>query len=78
MKKELTKFICIKNIFLWTIISILACIAVGKFIQNLMIEIATGANFFIPGITALFILILCILIFAVTRVIKYIRLIRNL
>ncbi len=78
MKKELTKFICLKNILTWAVISLLACFALWKFIENLVADIKTGSNFFIPGILVLFAVIAAVLIFAVTRVKKYMRLLHDL
>jgi len=78
MKKTITAFICIKNSITWGVISICCLIAIGVFVKNTINSISAGEEIFLPGIGILTLVVAAFLIFGITRVIKYIRLLRNL
>jgi hypothetical protein len=73
MKNGIAKVIFVKNILIWGIISICCIIALGTFIQRTYEGFSSGEEIFLPGILILGIVILGLLVFSITRVIKYIN-----
>ena len=78
MKKAISKAICIKNISICTVISSCCILAIGTFIKLFFESLSTGEEIFIPGVLALGLAILVILVFSVTRVIKQIYIFRQI
>ncbi len=76
MKKIITKAVCIKNIITWTVISLLCVLVLIVFVKKLIEGLTNNTELFIPGISLLFAVAILFLIFGITRIIKYIRLIK--
>ena len=74
MRTAISKAICIKNIFVWGVISFACIIAIVTFARQFMPDVATGSDIFIPGILVLVGAVILLFIFGITRVIKYIKL----
>ena len=78
MKKTITAFIYIRDCIIWGVISICCLIAIGIFVKNTIISISAGEKIFLPGVGILTLAVVALLIFGITRVIKYIRLLKKL
>jgi hypothetical protein len=74
MRKAISKAIFIKNIVFYSVLSCVGVIALATIAKELLQSVAAGEEIFIPGIAALILAVLLVLLFAVTRVIKYTRL----
>ncbi len=77
-EKIISKAVCIKNITVFSFVTLTCVLVLGVFVVKLMEDIAEGAELFIPGITVLFVAAIFVLVFAVSRVVKYIRLLKQL
>jgi hypothetical protein len=77
MKKVLSSFICIKNCVIWTVISLCCVLAIGVFVKNTVEGMSAGEDLFLPGILILTLAVVALLIFGITRVIKYVRLLKK-
>jgi len=73
MKESVKKFIFIKNLIVWGIISLCCIVAIGTFIKLFIEDRAAGKDIFLPGVLVLTIVVLGLLAFSITRVIKYIK-----
>lgn len=71
------KVIFIKNVIIWLVIFVCGCIVMGVFIQNLVADLSSGVEIFIPGVSVLMIVVLAASVFAATRVVKYIKLLAS-
>ncbi len=78
MKKMLSKAGCIYNITVFSLVTLTCMLVLGVFVVKLMEDLAEGAELFIPGISVLFLAAILVLLFAVSRIIKYIRLLKQL
>ena len=78
MKKTITALICVKNSITWGIISICCLIALGVLVKLAIASISAGEKIFWPGVGILALAVIALLIFGITRVMKYIRLMKNL
>lgn len=77
MKNIVKKSVITYNIILWTILSLLGLIALGKYLQLFINDLSNDADIFIPGIIILVSVTLLLEFFFITRVIKYVKLIKN-
>ena len=78
MKKLISIVIFIKNLVIWAVISLCCVLAIGNFIKMLINDIAEGRKIFLPGVIILAAAVLALLFFGITRVIKYIKLIKSI
>ncbi len=78
MKKTISKAVCIKNITVFSFVTLTCVLVLSVFAVKLMEDLAEGAELFIPGIGVLFLAAVLVLVFAVSRVVKYIRLLKQL
>jgi hypothetical protein len=78
MRKAVSKIICIKNFVIWAVISLCCILAIGNFIKLFINDISEGKEIFFPGVIILVIIVSALLFFGITRIIKYIKLIRSL
>lgn len=76
MKRTFTKARCIHNITVFSFVTLTGILVSAVFVLKLIEDIEKGKELFIPGIAALFAGILLVLIFSVTRIVKYIRLLK--
>ncbi len=74
------KFIYVKNIITWTVIFISSLMVLRVFVRNLIRDISNNEKLFTPGVVFAFafVIVILVLVFSVTRVVKYIKLIREL
>ena len=74
------KFIFIKNTITWTVIFISSLMVLRVFVRNLIRDISNNEKLFTPGVVFAFafVIVILVLVFSVTRVVKYIKLIREL
>ncbi|MGF6905808.1 hypothetical protein [Fusobacterium sp. PH5-44] len=77
MKNIVKKSVITYNIILWTIFSLLGLIAIGKYFQLFLNDLSNKADIFIPGVVILVAITLLLEFFFITRVIKYIKLMKN-
>lgn len=77
MKKTISKAVCIKNITVFSFVTLTCVLVLSVFAVKLMEDLAEGAELFIPGITVLFAVVILVFIFSVTRIVKYIRLLKR-
>ncbi len=77
MKRMITKANCINNITVFSLVTLTCILVTGVFVVKLLEDMEEGAALFIPGIIALFAGVLLVLIFSITRIIKYIRLLKQ-
>lgn len=77
MKRMITKANCINNITVFSLVTLTCILVTGVFVVKLMEDMEEGTALFIPGIIALFAGVLLVLIFSITRIIKYIRLLKQ-
>jgi hypothetical protein len=73
LRNGISKVIYVKNIVIWGVIGLGCILALGIFIKNFFENMATGEEVFIPGVLVLVIAVLGLLVFSITRVIKYIN-----
>lgn len=66
----------IYKILIWSVISILGIFVEIKFIGFFIRDTAAGKDIFIPGVLILMLGISVVAVFAVTRVIKYVKILR--
>ena len=78
MKKTIGSVICLKNIFIWAMISLGCLIAFGTSIRNLLELIAKGEEIFLPGIAVFFAVVILFSAYSVTRVIKHVKLLKEI
>lgn len=78
MKKTISKAVCIKNITVFSFVTLTCVLVLSVFAVKLMEDLAKGAELFIPGISILFLAAVLVLVFAVSRIVKYIRLLKQL
>lgn len=71
------KGLLIKNLSTWLLLLAMCVIALGKIISLLVADLQAGADPFWPGVAVLFLVIVLLLAFSVTRIIKYIRRIKE-
>ena len=76
MKKDISKVIYIKNVVVWVVISCCCIVAVGTFVKKFFEDVSAGNEIFLPGVSILVSVVLGILVFGITRVIKYINRLR--
>ena len=74
------KFIYVKNIITWTVIFISSLMVLRVFVRNLIRDISNNEKLFTPGVVFAFafVIVILVLVFSVIRVVKYIKLIREL
>ena len=77
MKNIVKKSVITYNIILWTILSLLGLVALGKYLQLFINDLSNDTDIFIPGIIILVSVTLLLELFFITRVIKYVKLIKN-
>ncbi|MDR3281215.1 MAG: hypothetical protein LBT23_11965 [Synergistaceae bacterium] len=77
MSESLAKIIFLKRIAIWSFVSFCGAVAFVAIIRKTVEAVASGEEFFIPGIAVLTAGVLLVLVFGVTRVIKYIKLFRG-
>jgi uncharacterized membrane protein len=78
VRKAVSKMICIKNFVIWAVISLCCILAIGNFIKLFINDISEGKEIFLPGVIILVIVVSALLFFSITRIIKYVKLIRSL
>jgi hypothetical protein len=82
IKGDYMKFIYVKNIITWTVIFISSLMVLRVFVRNLIRDISNNEKLFTPGVVFAFafafVIVILVLVFSVTRVVKYIKLIREL
>lgn len=78
MRKIITKVRCINNITVFSFLTLTCMLVLGVFVMKLVEDIAKGAELFMPGIAVLFVGGILVLLFSITRIIKYIRLLKQL
>jgi hypothetical protein len=67
-----------KNFVVWTVISLCCILAIGNFVKLFIDDISEGKEIFLPGVIILVVAVSTLLFFGLTRIIKYIKLIRSL
>ena len=77
MKNSVRQVFRLYNFIIWTILSILGLIALGKILHLAILDIASQKEIFIPGVIALILGALLIEAFFITRMIKYIKMFMN-
>ncbi len=77
MKKAITKVRCISNIPVFSFLTLTCMLVLGVFIMKLAEDITHKTELFIPGIAVLFTFAIFVLIFSITRIIKYIKLLKK-
>jgi hypothetical protein len=73
LRNGISKAIYVKNIVIWGVIGLGCILAIGIFSKNFFESMAAGEEVFIPGVLVLVIAVLGLLVFSITRVIKYIN-----
>jgi hypothetical protein len=76
MKKGIAKAIYIKNVVVWVAISCCCIVAFGTFANKFFEDLSAGNEIFIPGVSILVAVVVGLLIFSITRIIKYINRLR--
>ncbi|GHV35198.1 hypothetical protein FACS1894187_07390 [Synergistales bacterium] len=77
MRKTISAALLLRDIAAWTVISAGCLVALGTFIGLYVSSVNSGEEIFLPGVLLLFAAAAMILIFGVTRVIKYVKLFRQ-
>jgi FtsH-binding integral membrane protein len=77
MKKGISTVIYIKNVVIWVIITCFCVIAMVVFAREFFKDLSAGREIFLPGVVVLVGAVLCLLVFSVTRVKKYIKYLRQ-
>jgi hypothetical protein len=77
VRNTIAKAIYIKNIVTFTVVSCLGIVALVTLGKELAASLSAGEEIFIPGVALLILAVLLVFLFAVTRVIKYVRLCRG-
>lgn len=72
-KNIVVKALRIKKIAIWSAISCGCIIALVQWARAFMAGTARGEEIFIPGVLALTVVVLLVLTYAITRVIKYVK-----
>ena len=78
MRKIMTKAICIKNITTFSFMTLTSFLVLGVFVVKLIEDIQKGKELFLPGITVLFAGAILVMVFSITRIVKYIRMLTKL
>jgi F0F1-type ATP synthase membrane subunit c/vacuolar-type H+-ATPase subunit K len=73
LRNGISKAIYVKNIVIWGVVGLGCILAIGIFLKNFFESMAAGEEVFIPGVLVLVIAVLGLLVFSITRVIKYIN-----
>ena len=76
MKEGIKKFIFLKELITWGVIGFCCIVAIKTFIEKTFEDMAAGKEIFWPGILILVVAVLSLLVFSITRVIKYIKRLR--
>jgi hypothetical protein len=76
MKKGIAKAIYIKNAVVWGAISCCCIVAVATFVRKFFEDLTAGVEIFLPGVIVLVAAVVGLLVFSITRVIKYINRLR--
>ncbi len=77
MQQAIAKAVCIKNIIVFSFFSFMCVIALSTVVSQIFQYIKNGEEIFIPGIAVLILAVLLGMLFGITRVIKYIKLLKN-
>jgi len=77
MKQPIKQVFRLYNFIFWIILSLLGLVALGQILRLAYLDIITKKEIFILGALILIIGVLLIEIFFITRVIKYIKLLKN-
>lgn len=77
MRKTITKIRCINHITVFSFLALISILVLGVFVLKLIEDMAKGTELFIPGVTALFLGAILVLIFSIMRIVKYIRLLKR-
>lgn len=72
-KNIVVKALRIKKIAFWSAISCGCIIVLSQWAKAFMADTAQGEEVFIPGVLALAVVVLLVLSYAITRVIKYVK-----
>lgn len=72
-KKILVNVLRIKKIAIWSAVSCGCLIVLTQWVQAFMADTAQGKEIFIPGVSVLAGAALLVLIYSITRVVKYIK-----
>lgn len=78
MRKIMTKAICIKNITTFSFMTLTSFIVLGVFVVKLIEDIQKGKELFLLGIGVLFAGAILVMVFSITRIVKYIRMLTKL
>ena len=74
----MTKAIYIKNITTFSFMTLTSFLVLGVFVVKLIEDIQKGKELFLPGITVLFAGAILVMVFSITRIVKYIRMLTKL
>jgi hypothetical protein len=77
VRKGIANIIYVKNAAVWAVISCCCVIAVGTFVNEFYKDLSAGKEIFLPGAVILAAAVLGLLVFGITRIIKYIKLLRQ-
>jgi hypothetical protein len=77
MKKGVAKAIRSINAVVWIVISCCCLVAMGTFVKKFFEDSSAGKEIFLPGVIILTAAVLGLLVFSITRVIKYINFLRG-
>ncbi|MDR2528723.1 MAG: hypothetical protein LBD04_06890 [Synergistaceae bacterium] len=77
MKKTLVSVICLKNIVIWAGIAIACLIALTVGVRQCFEMAAKEEEVFLPGVGALFLGVSLFLLYSVSRIKKYVKLLRG-
>jgi hypothetical protein len=77
MKKVIKSAVYIKNIMIWTVISFCCIVAIVTFAKKSFENLSGEDEIFWPGISILGLAIFGLLFFSITRIVKYIKRIKQ-
>jgi hypothetical protein len=77
MKKTIRKTLFVKNLVQWAVVAAGCLLALGVFAKNFVADQHAGQEIFLPSVLVLTLAVAALFIFAVTRVVKYARRMRE-
>lgn len=78
MRRTLSKAKCINNITVFSFLTLTCMMVLAVFVTKLVEDMSEKAEIFVPGIAVLFAGVILVLIFSLTRIVKYVKLLKKL
>lgn len=78
MRRTLSKAKCINNITVFSFLTLTCMMVLAVFVTKLVEDMSENAEIFVPGIAVLFAGVILVLIFSLTRIVKYVKLLKKL